>query len=69
MGIFLVRHMPVIEKIIMEQRTSDQFPAIAADVQLFADGKTVSGYIPHMVIDSNITMLNMLLRRMKIFRV
>lgn len=67
MRVLLIRQMPIIEEVIMEQCTADQLPAVAAYMQFFADRQTVPRHIPHMLIYGHIAMLNVLLSAMKIF--
>lgn len=51
--------VPVIKKIIMQQRTSYQIPLIAMQAQLFIQDQAVPGHAHAMVIDRHIPMLDM----------
>lgn len=64
--ILLIRHMPVIEKIIVQKRSPDQLPPAAGNVQSCADGKAASCHTQHMVINRHAAMLNVLFRPLEI---
>lgn len=60
LNIPVVLIMPVIKKIIMEQRSSHKIPLIAGYVQLPADRKTIDRHINAMTVYCHISMLNII---------
>lgn len=66
MGMLLVRYMPVIKEIVMKKCSSDQFSAIAGNMQPVADNKTAPCHTKHMLINRHAAMLDILFCSAKI---
>ncbi len=60
MRILLIRHVPVIEKIVMQKCASHQLPAAAGDMQPAAQSKTAPCYTQHMLVYCHVPMLDIL---------
>ncbi len=68
-NLYMLLIMPIVEKIVMQQRSSDQLSAAAVYMQLFqllTDCQAVFSYIHAMVIYCHASMLYMLFRPAKI---
>ena len=60
--------MPVIEKIVMQQRASDQIMFVTPKSQLFIQKQTVARHIHYMIVHRHRTVLDMLLGLLKVLR-
>lgn len=61
--------VPVIEKIIVQQRPADQIPLIAVHLELFIDQQAVSRHIHAVIVHGHIAMLQMPLCALEILRI
>lgn len=66
MWILIIGNVPVVQKIVMQQCPSDHFSPAAGDMQVLAQGYTVSRHIQHVGIHCHIAMLNILLHTTEI---